>query len=158
MRISSFPEVPDHFSLSHSSMNRFLSVRPGTAAWSVDKKGVNIIGSGCAPSMCPADPRAMKGQRYDTTSWRYYDGEKCVQGDITVKCSVHKWEEGEEKICWNCHASVSEPGVKLLMCSSCRKARYCDKECQVQDWGRHKEFCVIRKEKRKTKRNSKTQK
>ena len=142
----------------HSSMNRYLIVRPGTTAWSVNNTEVNKMESGCAPTMCPADPRAMKSQRYDTTSWRYYDGEKCVQGDITVKCSVHKWEEGEEKICWNCHASVSEPGVKLLMCSSCRKARYCDKECQVQDWGRHKEFCVIRKEKRKNKSNSKTHK
>ena len=52
----------------HSSMNRFLMVR--STAWSVDNTEVNFMASGCAPSMCPADPRAMKSQRFDTTSWR----------------------------------------------------------------------------------------
>ena len=46
-----------------------------------------------------------------------------------------------KKICWSCHASAADLGTKLFKCSSCRKARYCDTECQEDDWGRHKEFC-----------------
>ena len=67
----------------HSSMNRFLGVR--STEWSIDNTNVNLMGNECAPSMPPADPRAMKSQRYDTTSWTYYNGEKFVPGDITVK-------------------------------------------------------------------------
>ena len=50
-------------------------------------------------------------------------------------------EGKKEKICWNCHASAADLGSKLLKCGSCRKARYCDPECQQEDWGRHREFC-----------------
>ena len=46
-----------------------------------------------------------------------------------------------KKICWSCHASAADLGTKLFKCSSCRKARYCDTECQEDDWGRHREFC-----------------
>ena len=46
-----------------------------------------------------------------------------------------------KKICWSCHASAADLGTKLFKCSSCRKARYCDPECQEDDWGRHRQFC-----------------
>ena len=49
--------------------------------------------------------------------------------------------KARKKICWSCHASAADLGMKLFKCSSCRKARYCDTECQEDDWGRHKEFC-----------------
>ena len=56
------------------------------------------------------------------------------------------------KICWNCHAARAENGGKLLKCESCRKARYCDYECQQEDWDRHGSFCVKMRERRKEKR------
>ena len=61
------------------------------------------------------------------------------------------------KICWNCHATGAENGGKLLKCESCRKARYCDYECQQEDWDRHGGFCVKMREWRKEKRRVKEQ-
>ena len=60
------------------------------------------------------------------------------------------------KICWNCHSSGDEDGVKLLKCEGCRRARYCDPECQAEDWDRHKEFCVKMQERRREKRRMRT--
>ena len=76
-------------------------VKFGFTQWCVDKS-INfdnktvLMASNCAPSMCPADPRAMKSQRRYETSWRYDDGKRFIPGDIYVKCSVHKWEDGRE--------------------------------------------------------------
>ena len=86
----------------HSSKKRFLMVKYGFPQWCVDKS-INfdnktvLMASNCAPSMCPADPRAMKSLRFDKTSWRFYDDEDVFRpGAIYVRCSVHKWEEGRE--------------------------------------------------------------
>ena len=49
--------------------------------------------------------------------------------------------EVKKKICWNCHATAADLGARLLKCSSCRMARYCDAQCQEDDWDRHKELC-----------------
>jgi len=38
-----------------------------------------------------------------------------------------------------CTKNVKES--KLLRCSSCRKQKYCDKECQTADWKNHKAAC-----------------
>ena len=59
------------------------------------------------------------------------------------------------KICWNCHATGAENGEKLLKCEGCRKARYCDYECQQEDWDRHGAFCVKMRERRKEKKRVK---
>ena len=56
---------------------------------SVEREGA-LMKSGCAPSMCPADPRARTSERWGVTSWEHWDGE-WRHGDITVKCSVHKY-------------------------------------------------------------------
>jgi hypothetical protein len=39
--------------------------------------------------------------------------------------------------CFNC----SESEKKLMKCSICEYARYCDTECQLQDWKNHKTSC-----------------
>ena len=57
----------------------------------------------------------------------------------------------KEKICWNCHASQTEEGIKLSKCKGCRKARYCDEECQSSDWERHSSYCEKMQEKRRKK-------
>lgn len=33
------------------------------------------------------------------------------------------------------------PGYKMLRCSRCKRARYCQTGCQKEDWPRHKEEC-----------------
>jgi hypothetical protein len=42
--------------------------------------------------------------------------------------------------CGSCLASEKD-GAKLLFCASCRTEQYCSKECQLKDWGSHKNRC-----------------
>jgi len=42
------------------------------------------------------------------------------------------------KYCEFCRTKLSE---HLLLCSQCRKAHYCSKECQRNDWKNHKQCC-----------------
>ena len=82
----------------HKTQERYLLVPPGYDEWgvreSVERSGAEIA-SCCAPTMCPADPRAGRSDWSNRTSWVYRDGDKKTemwkQGDITVKCSVHKY-------------------------------------------------------------------
>lgn len=39
-------------------------------------------------------------------------------------------------ICFSCYISTSS-----LVCSKCKKARYCSKSCQKEDWTMHKSEC-----------------
>jgi len=43
------------------------------------------------------------------------------------------------KICWNCSKSAGT--VPLYKCEGCRKARYCDDQCQQEDWAVHTDYC-----------------
>ena len=52
------------------------------------------------------------------------------------------------RICWTC----GNPGGSLLRCSGCRKARYCGEACYREDWGRHREWCGKRRERREKRR------
>ena len=80
----------------HQTQERYLLVPPGKVYWrvteSVESEG-GWMRSGCAPSMCPADPRAKTNERQGWTSWLYGKGKEggWRHGDITVKCSVHKY-------------------------------------------------------------------
>ena len=40
--------------------------------------------------------------------------------------------------CGNCHSSTE----KLKTCQRCKKMKYCNRECQEQDWKIHKKNCV----------------
>ncbi len=42
------------------------------------------------------------------------------------------------RVCYNCHTSTKE---KLLRCSACKYAYYCSRECQREDWSKHKIDC-----------------
>ncbi|KAI0312914.1 hypothetical protein OF83DRAFT_1143729 [Amylostereum chailletii] len=56
-------------------------------------------------------------------------------------------EERDARVCcgWiGCEYYCSpNPSGKLLRCSRCNDARYCDRKCQVRDWkeGGHKKLC-----------------
>ena len=45
---------------------------------------------------------------------------------IEIENLAKKWS----RLCWNCFAEVEN----LKKCAKCRTARYCGKDCQVQDW------------------------
>ena len=78
----------------HQTQERYLLVTPGYADWGV-QPSVETVGarmtSGCAPSLCPADPRARTNVRAGQTSWKYWGNREWKHGAITVKCSVHKY-------------------------------------------------------------------
>jgi len=42
------------------------------------------------------------------------------------------------KHCWRCE------NPSRYMCGGCRKARYCEESCQWEDWGSHKEYCLVK--------------
>jgi len=60
-------------------------------------------------------------------------------------------EKSKSKICWNCHIDGDTEGIKLHKCSACKKARYCSRECQVEDWERHEKHCQQIREKKQNK-------
>ena len=69
----------------------------------------------------------------DTDHYRQVIRNQTKKGTQTQSCSAVKEEE-----CDNC--SNSFEAVKL--CSNCRKAKYCSKQCQRKHWKVHKLVCV----------------
>ena len=63
--------------------------------------------------------------------------------------STKSKEEDYSNVCWNCSKTKTE--VQLYKCTGCKKARYCGKECIERDWPVHKNYCLKRQKKRKTK-------
>jgi len=61
-------------------------------------------------------------------------------GDVKEETQA---EEGEKE-CWRCSCS----SVKTLLCVGCRRARYCDLQCQKEDWENHWEYCHAKNNKR----------
>jgi hypothetical protein len=43
-------------------------------------------------------------------------------------------------MCRNC-STIAKPGQRLLQCTRCKTAHYCNKLCQKTDWKRHKSEC-----------------
>ena len=78
----------------HKTQERYLFV--GSNVWfvkkSVDSSEGPYMHSGCAPSMCPADPRARTSVRTGQTSWRHWNGRNWTYiWGITIKCKVHTY-------------------------------------------------------------------
>jgi hypothetical protein len=49
------------------------------------------------------------------------------------------WEEPK---CTACKKRKSELETSLKYCAKCKEAEYCSRECQKDDWKRHKQFCA----------------
>ena len=67
---------------------RFLIVKEGTTNWSIDDSTTETevwIISGRATNS-PASPEAGASVRLGVTRWRYDDGSKWAEGDISVTC------------------------------------------------------------------------
>ena len=58
---------------------------------------------------------------YDTEMRKFIKEKYGIQIENLAK----KWS----RLCWNCFAEVED----LKKCTKCRTARYCGKDCQVQD-------------------------
>ena len=87
-------------------------------------------------------PQAKADNLSEAKVLEHFDNLKLTSDAESPPAQAEIITEGKkEKICWNCHASATDLGARLLKCSSCRKARYCDPECQQEDWGRHRQFC-----------------
>lgn len=69
----------------------------------------------------------MRQSKSGTTQIRVDDPKSVIFGD-------------RKSICWGCCKSTD---LKLMACSSCKKAQYCSKECQTADWKlyQHKLVC-----------------
>lgn len=59
----------------------------------------------------------------------------------------------KKRECVKCGATSNKEGGRLHQCSRCHVANYCSRECQVDDWKNHKEFCKIMKNDRKERKN-----
>ena len=48
----------------------------------------------------------------------------------------------DRDICWSC---LKMGAGKLLICTRCKLAAYCSKECQLHDWNtqQHKRECMV---------------
>ena len=60
-----------------------------------------------------------------------------------------KFTKKESRICWNCAEKGCD--VALYKCAGCRKAYYCDGECQAEDWDVHGEYCMVVMDRRQLK-------
>ncbi|GFH48325.1 hypothetical protein CTEN210_04801 [Chaetoceros tenuissimus] len=73
---------------------------------------------------------------------------KTSNGDLPTASKETK-AEGEEGLrlyeessaCTNCMKTHADIGSKLSVCSKCKSAYYCSRECQVKDWPKHKRMC-----------------
>ena len=45
------------------------------------------------------------------------------------------------RLCWTCNSNDSKSGLKLLSCQQCKYAKYCGRDCQKNDWKKHKKLC-----------------
>src|SRR5579871_1791540 len=58
----------------------------------------------------------------------------------------------KSNFCAKCSAGYGNnplPPHKLRLCSACKNAAYCDKDCQKAHWSVHKAQCLVLREKHK---------
>lgn len=62
-----------------------------------------------------------------------------------VKCPVQLPAKYGVEVCGACGGKEGKEGAVLLQCAKCKGQKYCSKECQKEDWKRHKSGCVASK-------------
>jgi hypothetical protein len=65
-------------------------------------------------------------------------------GDEQVRARVEAAaaeQQSVASICATCGARAGQPGVRLQMCSRCKRVRYCGPQCQRAHWRAHKGKC-----------------
>lgn len=68
---------------------------------------------------------------------------------IPCSCLDEKYQEvksvSKVNLCRNRNCCRLEKRRKLLYCAACNTVNYCSRECQVEDWPRHKKSCGVLK-------------
>ena len=91
--------------------------------------------------VCTPDEKMEQKLAYETICgfkprWVMYDlnMRKYIKGKhgIEIPSLAQKWH----RLCWACFT----PGDQLKYCSKCKIAKYCNQNCQRQDWKVHKEL------------------
>ena len=77
----------------------------------------------------------MKSQTKDIEALLGEDN--TLQKMMNRQLGVNKKISYKKVVCWCC----LEPGIPLLRCGGCMKARYCGHKCQREDWCRHGDWC-----------------
>ncbi|KAI6661342.1 Histone-lysine N-methyltransferase SMYD3 [Oopsacas minuta] len=76
-----------------------------------------------------------KGRSLTSTHQRN-PGDVIIQDTAIAICVIPEYEQST---CYSCMCSPHD----LLKCSVCKRARYCDRECQKRDWSLHSAECDI---------------
>ena len=63
-------------------------------------------------------------------------GEVIIQEKAIITCVFPEFQHSI------CHSCLLSP-LRLLRCSACKRARYCNRECQKADWNVHRAECEI---------------
>ena len=121
-----------------------LDEDPGTTTYRVlDDPNVKLmdVGRENLRRVCTPDQKMEQKLAYETTcafrprfvmydlKMRKYIKDKY---GIEIPSLARKWH----RLCWACFT----PGDKLKYCSKCKIAKYCNQNCQRQDWKVHKEL------------------
>ncbi|GFH61297.1 hypothetical protein CTEN210_17773 [Chaetoceros tenuissimus] len=61
--------------------------------------------------------------------------------DSETKQEMMKRLQHRDELCYNCFKKNAGIGSKMSICSKCKKAFYCSRECQVAHWPKHKGLC-----------------
>jgi len=87
--------------------------------------------------------RQTEGETLDTRVTRENLGRVCEEmGDLH---GAREHRNNGTNLCANntCMDEPPENGLRLFSCSRCKAIYYCCKDCQKEDWKRHKVYCKV---------------
>ena len=84
------------------------------------------------------DKDSLGPSMWKNLNWSYIEAPSSDELNTAIK------KRNNEMLGYSCNA-CQETSKKLLMCQGCKKVRYCDEDCQRQDWSTHKVDCVKKK-------------
>ena len=84
---------------------------------------------------------ASGGEEGDTDSTYSTMSTTTTENAADPEAEKEKPPKKKVRVCWTCQRNAETDGVMLLKCQGCRRARYCDVECQSEDWEYHREYC-----------------
>ncbi len=101
-------------------------------------------GNHARPPVQQSVKNKSKSSKQPTATKQPASGERSVvvtfstgEKDLVTQQNYRKETPFQAPICQGCHAAPSE-----YMCSICKDQWYCSRECQLNDWGEHSEFCT----------------
>ena len=83
--------------------------------------------------------RDIAGKRYHI--YCHEDGRILYEKNILVSEMINEDVFGNCFIIYDSSCNACGNDIALKKCTGCKKKRYCNRECQKDDWEFHKEFC-----------------